>query len=222
MVVQMEPIRVKSLFRSLLVFALAAHRKKMNQEALRALLYNSFENRRMGDVVINVRIPWVYSAINKRWHQNVVRTSVTNSTAPCCYPFLFLQKFWRHLRVLTEQTRGNIYLSSRRRAIYSLLSKFSLWHLREERRGMDRWKRAFFQFLTSPPTFLVSFLRSYMDWKSLLHQNISHSFDVSVTIIWGMSCCVSTRSGVIRVSSSRYLALPLMWLVSKWNIDYNQ
>ena len=33
MVVQMEPIRVKSLFRSLLVFALAAHRKKMNQEA---------------------------------------------------------------------------------------------------------------------------------------------------------------------------------------------
>ena len=56
MVVQMEPIRVKSLFRSLLVFALAAHRKKMNQEALRALLYNSFENR-VGDVVINVRIP---------------------------------------------------------------------------------------------------------------------------------------------------------------------
>ena len=137
-------------------------------------------------------------------------------------PLFVLQTFWRHLRVLTEQTRGNIYLSSRRRAIYSLLSKFSLWHLREERRGMDRWKRAFFQFLTSPPTFLVSFLRSYMDWKSLLHQNISHSFDVSVTIIWGMSCCVSTRSGVIRVSSSRYLALPLMWLVSKWNIDYNQ
>ena len=57
MVVQMEPIRVKSLFRSLLVFALAAHRKKMNQEALRALLYNSFENRRTGDVVINVRMP---------------------------------------------------------------------------------------------------------------------------------------------------------------------
>ena len=83
---------------------------------LQALLYNSFENRRMGDVVINVRMPWVYSARNKRWHQNVVRTSVTNSTAPCCYPFLFLQTFWRHLRVLTEQTRGNIYLSSKQQA----------------------------------------------------------------------------------------------------------
>ena len=40
-----------------------------------------------------------------------------------------------------------------------------------------------------------------MDWKSLLHQNISHSFDVSVIIIWGMSCNVSTRIGVIRISS---------------------
>ena len=129
---------------------------------LRALLYNSFENRRIGHVVINVRMPWVYSAINKRWHQNVVRTSVTNSTAPCCYPFLFLQTFWRHLRVLTEQTRGNIYLSSKRQAIYSLLSKFSLWRLREEGRGMDTRKKAFIQFPTSPPTFLVSFLRPYI------------------------------------------------------------
>ena len=102
MVVQMEPIRVKSLFRSLLVFALAAHRKKMNQEALRALLYNSFENRRMGDVVINVRMPWVYSARNKRWHQNVVRTAVTNSTAPCCYPFLF----YKHFDVICEFLRN--------------------------------------------------------------------------------------------------------------------
>ena len=40
-----------------------------------------------------------------------------------------------------------------------------------------------------------------MDWKSLLHQNISHSWDISVTVIWGISCCVSTRSGVIRRSS---------------------
>ena len=148
----MEPIRVKSLFRFLLVFALAAHRKKMNQEALRALLYNSFENRRMGDVVINVRIPWVYSAINKRWHQNVVRTSVTNSTAPCCYPFLFLQTFWRHLRVLTEQTRGNIYLSSRRRAIYSLASSHSgIWGKKGE--GWIDGKGLFF---SSPPHLLHS------------------------------------------------------------------
>ena len=168
----------------------------------------------MGDVVINVRLPWVCFVINKRWRQNVIRinkinisnisnkiTSVTNSTAPCCYPFSFLQTFWRHLRVLTEETRGNIYLSSRRRAICNLLSKFSLWRLREEGRGMDRWKRAFIQFPTSPPPFLVSFLRSYIDWKSLLHQDISHSSNVSVTIIWGMKCCVSTRIGVIRMSS---------------------
>ena len=40
-----------------------------------------------------------------------------------------------------------------------------------------------------------------MDWKSLLHQNISHSCDISVTVIWGMSCYVSTCNGVIRRSS---------------------
>ena len=33
MVIQKEPMRVKSLFRSLLVFALAAYRKKMNLHA---------------------------------------------------------------------------------------------------------------------------------------------------------------------------------------------
>ena len=40
-----------------------------------------------------------------------------------------------------------------------------------------------------------------MDWKSLLHQNISHSFDAPVIIIWRMKCNVSTRIGVIRISS---------------------
>ena len=59
----------------------------------------------------------------------------------------------------------------------------------------------FFRYPSSPPPFIVSFLRSYMDWKSLLHHNVSHSFDVSITIIWGMKCYVSTRSGVIRISS---------------------
>ena len=62
-------------------------------------------------------------------------------------------------------------------------------------------ERTFFQYPSSPPPFIVSFLRSYMDWKSLLHQNVSHSFYVSVTIIWANCCYVSTRSGVIRISS---------------------
>ena len=62
-------------------------------------------------------------------------------------------------------------------------------------------KKGFIQYPTSPSPFIVRFLRSYVDWKSLLHQSISHSFNVSVTIIWGMRCCVSTRKGVIRISS---------------------
>ena len=59
----------------------------------------------------------------------------------------------------------------------------------------------FFRYPSSPPPFIVSFLRSYMDWKSLLHHNVSHSFDVSVTITWASCCYVSTRSGVNRISS---------------------
>ena len=62
-------------------------------------------------------------------------------------------------------------------------------------------ERTFFQYPSSPYPFIVSFLRSYMDWKSLLHHNVSHSFDVSVTTFWGMKCYVSTRSEVIRISS---------------------
>ena len=170
----------------------------------------------MGDVVINVRLPCVCFVINERWRQNVIRinkinisnisnkiTSVTNSTAPCCYPFSFLQTFWRHLRVLTEQTRGNMEYICQvdgEQSIICLASFHSgVWGKKGE--GMDRWKRAFIQFPTSPPPFLVSFLRSYIDWKSLLHQDISHSSNVSVTIIWGMKCCVSTRIRVIRMSS---------------------
>ena len=58
-------------------------------------------------------------------------------------------------------------------------------------------ERTFSQYPSPPPPFIVSFLRSYMDWKSLLHHNVSHSFDVSE---W-MKCYVSTRSEVIRISS---------------------
>ena len=77
----------------------------------------------------------------------------------------------------------------------------------------------FFQYPSSPPPFIVSFLRSYMDWKSLLHQNVSHSFYVSVTIIWANCCYVSTRSGVIRISSgakpnSGVTSVAMVYLVS--------
>ena len=167
----------------------------------------------MGDVVINVRMPWVCSVINKRWRQNVIRinkinisnisntiTSVTNSTATCCYPFSFLQTFWRHLRVLTEQTRGNMEYICQVNGEQSIICLASFHSGVWGKKG-EEWIHGKIQFPTSPPPFLVSFLRSYIDWKSLLHQNISHSFNVSVTIIWGMKCCVSTRIGVIRASS---------------------
>ena len=104
----------------------------------------------MGDVVINIRMPWVCFVINERWRQNVVGTSVTNSTAPCCYHFCF----YKHFDVICELLPNrHVATPICQVAIYSLLSKFSLWRLRKEGGGVDRWKEHFFS--TPPPLPLL-------------------------------------------------------------------
>ena len=46
-------------------------------------------------------------------------------------------------------------------------------------------------------SYLVIFLLVYLS----LHQNVTHGFDVFVSIIWRVLCLVSTRVGIIRISS---------------------
>ena len=59
------------------------------------LTYDLLEDRHIDDVIINTflilyyikqidsKLPCICSAIDHRWHQNVVRTSVTHSAMPC-------------------------------------------------------------------------------------------------------------------------------------------
>ena len=68
--------------------------------------YDLLEDRRMDDITINnffapdlyyikqisSMLPWVCTAIDYRWRQNVVRTSEINSTASCV-PLLFVMHF---------------------------------------------------------------------------------------------------------------------------------
>ena len=71
-------------------------------------------------------------------------------------------------------------------------------------------------FVKSLPPFPVSLPNTFRKWycywsrccttrypgKSLLHQDISHSSDIFVAVIWVMRCLVTTRVGVIVISAS--------------------